>query len=95
MNSQILKEITSLATELNTEAVYVFDVLTFNVYYEDGCYALVPSVSIIVNNLPSVKKDAFYIFSFNGTIIKDREGNASDIWPQIKNMIDIHQVMSS
>lgn len=79
-------------------AVHVFDVCIvsdiYNIYYENfdqGRYHLYASPqSSGINTY-----NAVYIFAPSGAIIKDRNGDASDVWLKIKDMVGVHQIMES
>jgi hypothetical protein len=78
----------------------------FLVYYYETkpSYFLVANTENVVtdpngNKIPMLirgkaKRVAAYIFEPNGSIVKDRFGDGSSVFSQIKNTIDVHQIMN-
>jgi hypothetical protein len=84
-------------------------ILEYDLYYDEigrGYFLVRPETNFVTDpngyKIPMVLRDvvkarqlADYVFRSDGEIIKDRDGNGSAIFSEIKDTIDVHQIMAS
>ena len=68
---------------------------SFDANFDKGYYHLTINRATPGSDVHTMRNDAIYSFTPSGIIIKDRNGDASNIWLKIKDMVGIHQIMES